>query len=191
MSKHITLSDDCSNNRANDFNNAFNQLMLNEGGYSNNKLDPGGETLYGITKRDYPEWFQQIYNYYKLGYHSKAQSVAKEFYKKTYWNNLYEEIPDSSLSFKIFDLSVNLGTSTAIRILQKTIVSDFKKTIKIDGKFGHITLGAIKSICLQENSCSSLYNLFVARAEKYYRLLKRFPIFGKGWIKRLLLKRFI
>lgn len=34
-----------------DFNEALNLLIAHEGGYSNHPSDPGGETMYGITKR--------------------------------------------------------------------------------------------------------------------------------------------
>ncbi|HIA2409759.1 TPA: glycosyl hydrolase 108 family protein, partial [Burkholderia contaminans] len=33
------------------FDDAFEALMGNEGGYSNSPADPGGETMWGITAR--------------------------------------------------------------------------------------------------------------------------------------------
>ena len=35
----------------NSFDDAFDALIGNEGGYSNNPKDPGGETMWGITAR--------------------------------------------------------------------------------------------------------------------------------------------
>ena len=38
-----------------DFDRAFDLLMDSEGGYSDDPLDPGGETNFGISKRAYPK----------------------------------------------------------------------------------------------------------------------------------------
>ena len=172
---------DFDKNRSDDFDNAFKQLILNEGEWSNDKFDPGGKTIYGITIRDYPEYYSQVYMLWNTGRKEVAKELVKHFYKKNFWNTLYEEIPDSSLAFKIFDLSVNRGKKTAIKILQETIFFDFGKTIKRDGIFGKITLGAIQSIVNQE----LLYNKYIERSEASYRLLPTFWRFGKGWINRL------
>ena len=169
------------NTREDDFDNAFQILIINEGGYSNNPMDSGGKTIYGITQRDYPDAFAVCADLYKQKLFLLALDYAKRFYKKNFWNDLYKEIPDSSLSFKIFDLSVNRGTVTAIKLLQRTLYYEFKKTIKIDGKFGQITLGAIKSINNQE----MLYEKYIKCNEASYKFLTKFWYYGKGWLNRL------
>lgn len=168
-------------NRNDDFDNAFAELILNEGGYANDPYDSGGKTIYGITSRDYPEAYKIVKQLFDSGKTALALEHAKNFYRKEFWNNLYFEIPDSSLSFKIFDLSVNRGKKTAIKILQDTLFFDFGKTLKRDGVFGHITLGAIKSVVNQE----LLYKKYIERNDASYRKLSTFWRFGKGWIKRL------
>ena len=37
------------------FERAMTFVRAAEGGYYNHPNDPGGETMYGITKRDYPK----------------------------------------------------------------------------------------------------------------------------------------
>lgn len=175
-----------SKDRLDDFDNSFTQLILNEGGYSNDALDSGGKTIYGITQRDYPKEFSRIYNFYINDQKLRALNEAKLFYKENFWNPLYMEIPDSSLSFKIFDLSVNRGKITAIKILQRAIYFDFGKTIKVDGKFGQITLGAIKSI-----ESELLYKSYIKWNENSYRSLSMFWYFGKGWLNRLFKRKFV
>jgi lysozyme family protein len=36
------------------FDQAFERLIGHEGGYVNDPRDPGGETKYGVSKRQYP-----------------------------------------------------------------------------------------------------------------------------------------
>ena len=168
------------NNREDDFDNAFDKLILNEGGYSNDPIDKGGKTIYGITQRDFPVDFDRVYFLYKNGQKKLALLTAKNFYRRVFWNELYKEIPDSSLAFKLFDIGVNRSVRTAVKILQRTLYYDFGKTLKVDGSFGHITLGAIKSV-----SSEVLYKKYIDRLEKSYRSLKDFWYFGKGWLNRL------
>jgi len=163
------------------FEKAFEHLILNEGGYSDDPVDKGGKTIYGITSRDYPGYFTTINNLFQEGNKALALKAAENFYRKEFWDSLYDEIPDSSLAFKIFDLSVNRGKRTAIKLLQKVIYYDFSKTIALDGFFGRITLGAIQSIVNQE----LLYQKYIEQNEASYKTLSTFWKFGKGWVNRL------
>lgn len=168
-------------NRENDFDNAFNKLMENEGGFSNDKHDLGRATIYGITSRDYPNDFNDIYYLFTHGQKNLALMRASSFYKRNFWNPLYEEIPDSSLAFKLFDLSVNRGKKTAVKLLQQTLFFDFGQNLTVDGIFGLGTLGAIKMVVNQD----LLYQKFIERNEASYRKLTTFWRFGKGWLNRL------
>lgn len=185
MSDHKIMLD--PNNREDDYPNAFEKLILNEGQYSNDPVDPGGKTIYGITERDYPKDFRIVYDLWKSGKKNLALRYVYDFYYREFWNDLYKEIPDSSLAFKIFDLSVNRSKRTAIKLLQKTIYYDFKKTIKIDGAFGLITLGAIKSIPDQEK----LYNKYLDWNHVSYSKLRTAWKYLNGWINRLKRREFV
>lgn len=174
------------NDRKDDFINAFNELIINEGGYSDDPVDKGGKTIYGITIRDYPQVFCTIYQLYKEGNKALALKAAENFYRKEFWNPLYEEIPDSSLAFKLFDLSVNRGKKTAIKLLQDTIFFDLGKTITRDGIFGQGTLKAIKEL-----SPEILYTAYIKRNEESYKKLSTAWRFLKGWLNRLNRRKYI
>ena len=168
-------------NRKDDFINAFNHLIINEGGYSDDPVDKGGKTIYGITSRDYPHQFTIIYQLFNEGNKALALKAAENFYRKEFWNPLYEEIPDSSLAFKVFDLSVNRGKGTAIKLLQRVLFYEFGKTIATDGKFGNITLATIQSVVNWE----LLYTKYLEYNEVSYKTLSTFWKFGRGWLNRL------
>ena len=49
------------------FDKAFEILLENEGGFSNEAFDPGGRTLYGITEAYDPDAFAAMYALYLEG----------------------------------------------------------------------------------------------------------------------------
>ena len=42
-----------------DFLKAFNKIIVNEGGYVNDKDDKGGETFMGITRKNHPNIYHR------------------------------------------------------------------------------------------------------------------------------------
>lgn len=167
----------------NRYDRLFDLLIKNEGSYSDHPQDTGGKTIYGITSRDYPDDYKKIFDAYKNKEYNKAKLLAKEFYKKKYWNELYEQIIDGSLAYKLFDLSVNVGKITAIKMLQKTI-NELGYKIDVDGVFGNKTLAAVNYFSNNKLS-DELYKAYIERAKKYYKRLKTFAVFGRGWLNRL------
>ena len=57
------------------FEEAFSRLMGHEGGYSNDPLDPGGETNWGISKRSYPN----------VDITNLTRAEAKVIYREDFW----------------------------------------------------------------------------------------------------------
>ena len=146
------------------FDEAFSRLLGNEGGYSNNPADPGGETNWGISKRSYPS--TDIKNL--------TQDGAKAIYLRDFWTAAgCDTLPDA-INFDVFDMAVNSGVRTAIKTLQDAV----KATP--DGVIGPLTLQAIKDanpIQLSERFNGSRL-LFMAG-------LPTWPSFGRGWARRI------
>ena len=102
-----------------------------DGGYTNDKDDPGGETKYGISKRAFPN--EDIKNL--------TLERAKEIAYKNYWvlsdcdkivNNKYP-----LLAIATFDAGFNCGAVTAKKFIQKYL------EITEDGIIGPNTLREI------------------------------------------------
>ena len=131
---------------------AFNFTIGAEGGYSNNVLDPGGETKYGICKRDYPK--EDIKNL--------TIDRAKEIYYKNYWLPSYcEEL--ITLNFPLtaivlFDTGINCGCKTSKILLQKAI------GVEADGMIGKQTVNGLK-LYKDLDMCN---RLFVIKFLKFY-----------------------
>jgi lysozyme family protein len=124
--------------------------------------------------------------------------MAIEFYKaSSYWNPLYDEINDSSLAYRLFDLGVNAGVSKAVRILQLTIKKYYDNDIKVDGIFGNQTLLMVNrfanysAIPIRLHKIKTIpgenvfYAYYIHEIGKFYHSLSNFWKFGKGWLNRV------
>jgi lysozyme family protein len=117
------------------FDEIIEQVLEHEGGYVNDPKDLGGETKYGITKRFYPE----------LNIKELTIEKAKQIYKDDYWDrNRVESLPQN-LWHIYFDMCVNMGKRTAVKVLQRAAVNR-GRDIDVDGGLGPATIGALKGV---------------------------------------------
>lgn len=145
------------------FDEAFDRLIGHEGGYVNNPADPGGETNWGISKRQYPQ----------LDIKNLTRDDAKQIYRRDYWEPVGKFL-DSAVTFQVFDASVNHGISNAIRMLQRAIgVAD-------DGYFGSVSLDVYNK--MEKND---VLLRFLAERLDYFTKLTTFDKFGRGWSRRI------
>jgi len=145
------------------FQIAFDRLIGNEGGYVNNPADPGGETNWGISKRSYPD----------LDIKSLTRDGAKVIYLRDFWNAGKMDQFDGVIAFQTFDIAVNSGIQTAIRMLQRAAgVAD-------DGSVGPITLAAV-----QAAGGPQMVMRLIAERLDFWRKLSTWGTFGAGWAGR-------
>ena len=150
---------------------AFNFTIGAEGGYSNNVLDPGGETKYGICKRDYPK--EDIKNL--------TIDRTKEIYYKNYWLPSYcQELIALNFSLTaivLFDTGINCGCKTSKILLQKAI------GVEADGMIGKQTVNGLK-LYKDLDMCNRLLD----RRKEYYDLIisknKKLEIYQITEVKR-------
>ena len=120
------------------FDEIIERVIEHEGGYVNDPDDAGGKTNWGISERFYPT----------LDILNLTKEQAKEIYKRDYWDkNRVEELP-YHLRHIFFDMCVNQGRRTAVKILQRATNSK-GKNLKVDGGMGPATLKAIEYIELE------------------------------------------
>ena len=155
------------------FNRAFEIVLRFEGGYVYDPDDPGGETKYGISKRQYPH----------LDIKNLTKEQAKEIYYSDYWLRAKCHLLPYGLDIYHFDTSVNVGIRRANKFLQ-TAINQASPTghIVVDGIIGPKTLGMLKQ--LSPGSVLSEYACI--RSDYYVRLAKRKSLqkFLRGWIRR-------
>lgn len=116
-----------------DFNIAYNKTNANEGGYSNEKNDTGGETYCGIARNYHPTWkgWMIIDEYKKKnGPLKRGQKInnpeldklKKEFYKFKFWDVVGgDEIEYQPHADTLYDFGVNSGNPRSIKNIQKAL----------------------------------------------------------------------
>ena len=150
------------------FDEIIEVVLHHEGGYVNDKDDPGGETNFGIAKRSHPD--VDIKNLTKDG--------AKEIYKEQYWDRNKVESLSEELRHIYFDMCVNQGKGRAVKILQRSANAK-GADLKVDGGLGPKTIGALKGVELQR--------VRAYRIKYYADLVTRKPDLEKfyyGWFRR-------
>lgn len=155
------------------FNKAVEYVLKNEGGHYFDKLDKGGETNFGICKRNYPNldvW------------HLTREQAIKIYYCDYWLKGRFEQIPNEELGAKMFDLSVNMGIYAETLVLQRALRAA-GIAVDEDGIFGEQTLAAVTFA-----DQKVLMGTVKSEAAGYYRsIVSKDPSqkkFLKGWLNR-------
>lgn len=171
------------------FDDAIEYLLSpnNEGGYSNNSHDHGGETNFGISTPFYNSLPTSELLKHKL---LKEWTIedAKFIYKKYIWDNSpCEKIKDRKIAIKLFDAIVNMGLRKACLLLQRACNKPIDKIDHLieDGVLGKKSLEQINflpPVFILKNYCDELFYY-------YENIVKHDPsqkVFLVGWQKRAL-----
>lgn len=156
------------------FDKAFSALIKQEGGYVNHPDDPGGETKYGITKRDFPN----------LDIKNLKLEKAREIYYEKYWvPSKCNMLSNYYLAEKLFSLTVNMGQKQAAIMLQRALRAATGRILTEDGIIGIKTIGAMEVAMLDQ-----LLIAMRSEAAGYYRgIVIKTPskaTFLNGWLNR-------
>lgn len=142
-------------------------VLKAEGGYVNHPADPGGETKYGICKRNYPH----------LDIKNLTIEDAYEIYFHDYWKPMaLSGIWDLTAVLEIFDMGVNAGPRIAIKMAQRLVKS------YPDGIMGPVTRYKI-------NEYQGFTKDYKERRRRFYRVLANkkpeLQVFLRGWLNRV------
>jgi lysozyme family protein len=151
---------------------AFNQVIVYEGGYVNHPQDPGGPTNLGITQATLSRY---------LGRAASIQDVktltkegVKPIYKKFFWDVLRCDDLPGGVDLAVYDFGVNSGPSRAARYLQSVVGT------AQDGIIGPITLEACNRYSAEE-----VIKKLMAKRLRFLVGLRTWATFGRGWKARL------
>lgn len=150
------------------FDNFFDRLMKHEGGYVNHPRDPGGETMWGVTKR-----VAQAH-----GYHGPMRQLpkatAQKIADKSYWQAVNGDELPRAVAWQVVDAAYNHGNRNAVKFLQRAIGAHD------DGIIGPKTLAAVKA--MDQNDIVFKFN---AERLEFYTKLGTWATFGRGWTRRI------
>lgn len=153
-----------------------------EGGYSNNLLDPGGITNYGVTAKTAASFG------YTGDMHDIPIGLVVDIYKNGYWDILkLDEMINQDLANNVFDFGVNAGTHESALTLQRSVNMLGRVQLTTDGNIGSATLTEVNSL-----DADSLINNFQSLRVKYYQALviekPSLQEFLNDWVNRASLK---
>lgn len=164
-----------------EFKDYLRVILLHEGGYSNHSADPGSHTKYGISLR-----FLQR-NKIDINMDGRIDkkdivnitvAEASDIYKKYFWDKLrIEGIDNELLKLHLFDMGVNAGNGTAVKLLQKVLGTNQ------DGVIGKITTAEANSY-----PGDIVADYAKERLDYYKRITIRNPkmkVFLRGWTNRV------
>jgi len=157
------------------YQHCLEMILHHEGGYVNHPEDPGGITNLGVTKRVYEEWVGKKVTEEKMK-NLKVEDVAP-IYNKNYWFRVKGNQLPSGLDLCVFDFGVNAGTGRAAKYLQKMVGAT------ADGAIGPATLRALETY-VAEVGLKGAIEQYQKDRLAYYKKLKHFKTFGKGWTRR-------
>lgn len=181
----------------------FEPILFNqEGLYSNEPGDSGGETWRGISRNNYPAWAGWPFvdkNKAQLGFdgplndaqvrHLNAEllmesdlaALVDKFYKCDEWDTILgDQIENQSVANFLADWEVNAGETAAVQHAQRLL------RVNPDGKMGPLTLEALnKTVGIIGSSFFD--ELQQARIDFYMDIVKAHPAkqkFLNTWVRR-------
>lgn len=149
------------------FDEAFERLIGHEGGYSNNPMDPGGETMFGITQR------VARANGYTGDMRSLTLDKAKQIARAEYWDACQADKLPAFLRFDVFDGAYNSSPRQSLKWLQRAIGAED------DGSIGPATIAAANQ------ADAFALSRFNGQRLRFMTDLGTWGQFGKGWARRI------
>ena len=131
------------------------ELLKHEGGYVDHPRDPGGATNLGITLNTLRDWRGRPVTKADVRALSRAEAAA--IYEARYWNKINADYMPAGPDAALFDVAVNSGVGRA---------KQWEPLIRGKGP-----VDAVKAVC--------------ARRRAFFRSLRTFDVFGKGWMRRV------
>jgi len=150
-------------------------VIAREGGFTNDPLDRGGPTKYGITARDLGRWRQLGRDATAAEVQALSTTEAGDIYSAWYVEP-FAAIADERLRAQLVDFGITSGVGTAAAALQRLL------GVRADGQVGPITVAAAAAAGPFLRAA-----LVAARVRYLERVVDRDPTqlhFFHGWIRR-------
>jgi len=153
------------------FRDCLELVLKHEGGYVDHPKDPGGRTNLGVTQRVWEDWVGHEVD--EKAMRALTPAIVAPMYEMKYWRTSYCEKLPRGLDLLVFSMAVNAGSGRSVKLLQDAI------GVVADGVIGPRTMARIN-----EANVETLIDNFSEARRQFYRGLKTFPVFGRGWLSR-------
>ncbi|HWP16891.1 MAG TPA: glycosyl hydrolase 108 family protein [Xanthobacteraceae bacterium] len=151
---------------------SIRRVLASEGGYVNHPSDPGGPTNFGITIGDYRRYMKPDAS--AADVRVMKVEEATSIYREKYWRAMRCDDLPAGVDYCAFDYAVNSGTGRVPKVLQRVL------GVGVTGRFDEATLAAA-----QKRDPRTLIEAICDERLRFLQGLKTWPVFGKGWGKRV------
>ena len=176
------------------FTAALALTLSEEGGFGDDARDKGnwtgGEcgvgqclgTNFGVASSSYADILRNLPSDVRSGMPWTVKDLTRDqagtIYRYRYWNTTRcDELPPP-VALVCFDSAVNSGVGRAIQWLQGAVGAH------VDGGFGPATLAAVTATVKSKGGVA-LASAVLDERLAFLRSLATFPIYGKGWTRRV------
>jgi lysozyme family protein len=154
------------------FDDALKAILHHEGGYVHHKLDPGGMTNLGVTKRVWEEWVGHEVD--EKAMRALTPETVAPMYKTKYWDKIRGDELPTGVDYAVFDAAINSGPGRAAKWLQTTVGA------VPDGAIGAGTLAKVAAMDAED-----IVEKYQATRLAFMQSLPTWDTFGKGWGRRV------
>lgn len=154
------------------FESALSAVLHHEGGYVHHKLDPGGMTNLGVTKRVWEEWVGHEVD--EKAMRALTPETVGPMYKTKYWDKIRGDDLPTGVDYAVFDAAINSGPGRAAKWLQTAVGA------VPDGAIGAGTLAKVGAM-----DAKSIIEKYQETRLAFMQSLPTWEVFGKGWGRRV------
>lgn len=159
---------------AESFEHVLPHLFRHEGGYADHPSDPGGATNHGITRATLAAWRGRAVSKAEVRALTRAEAAA--IYRARYWDAVKADLLPAGIDYAVFDAAVNSGPARAAKWLQAAV------RVPQDGIVGPVTLAAARTAAA--DAARTIGDICAIRLA-FLRALSTWPVFGRGWERRV------
>ena len=160
-------------------------ILKREGGFVDHPADRGGPTKFGVTLKTLASWRGKPVDANDI--RSLQVEEARDIFRTLYYERpKIDQLPQLIRSL-VFDMSINHGPGTAIKLLQQ-VLNDNRQPCRINGGIGDETLkcaqAAVDDLGLGEKIINELVE---RRIGLYQSIVERDAsqrVFLEGWLQR-------
>ena len=189
------------------FNISHSITAANEGVYDNNPNDTGGETVFGVSRNNFPSWagwaiVDKYATQYGRGSSDFKQALktdtalavlVRDWYKINFWDKFdLDKLNSQPLANEIFDQAVNVGVGQATKFIQRAFNAfnynyKFGADLVVDGKVGPQTRIALTTLGNNVEYADVMRKAIDAQQGTFYIELglknNSYRTFTRGWFR--------
>jgi lysozyme family protein len=145
--------------------------LVQEGGWTDDPRDHGGPTMRGIIQREYDK-YRDRHGLPRQSVRYISEAELQDIYAGNYWRPMFGDQWPKGPDQIVFDIAVNSGTGRAPQIMGAAMGTSERRPMALAARASADPdkVGIVKRAC--------------ARRASFYRALRNFDAFGRGWLRR-------